>query len=217
MTREEVVKWLESLKRETGKAENRTLWHYAESIDMAIKALKGADGDLISRADVLEGLKHSTAYLHDDIYTIVNRIPSAEATGALDEAITKYVANGYMLPPSTLTALPSATCDDCIWHICNYNKIDWEGEDGYISRRDAVNEIDEWIQRATDNETDVAIKEFLSFLKERINTLPSAELKTGKRIKDPSFCEKCKHWESNTGFCYEIADSDTHECHFEKK
>ncbi len=39
MTREEVVKWLESLKREIGKAENRTLWHYAESIDMAIEAL----------------------------------------------------------------------------------------------------------------------------------------------------------------------------------
>ncbi len=56
--------------------------------------------DLISRADVLEGLKHSTAYLHDDIYTIVNRIPSAETTGALDDAIAKYVADGYMLPPS---------------------------------------------------------------------------------------------------------------------
>lgn len=39
MTREEVVKWLESLKKEIGKAENRTLWHYAESIDMAIEAL----------------------------------------------------------------------------------------------------------------------------------------------------------------------------------
>ena len=39
MTREEVVKWLESLKREVGKAENCTLWHYAESIDVAIKAL----------------------------------------------------------------------------------------------------------------------------------------------------------------------------------
>ncbi len=39
MTREEVVKWLESLKQEIGKAENRTLWHYAESIDIAIEAL----------------------------------------------------------------------------------------------------------------------------------------------------------------------------------
>ena len=37
-----------------------------------------------------------------------------------------------------ILALPSATCEDCIWHVCNYNKIDWEGEDGYISRHDAI-------------------------------------------------------------------------------
>ena len=30
-------------------------------------------------------------------------------------------------------------------------------------------------------------------------------------------CEKCKHWESDTGYCYEIADSDAHECHFERR
>lgn len=40
MTNKENVKWLESLKKEIGKAENRTLWHYAEAIDMAIEALK---------------------------------------------------------------------------------------------------------------------------------------------------------------------------------
>ena len=44
MTREEVVKWLESLKREVGKAENCSLWHYAESIDVAIKTLSAEDG-----------------------------------------------------------------------------------------------------------------------------------------------------------------------------
>lgn len=40
MTREETVKWLESLKAEIGKSEHRTLWHYAEAIDMAIEALQ---------------------------------------------------------------------------------------------------------------------------------------------------------------------------------
>jgi hypothetical protein len=40
MTREETVKWLESLKSEIGKLEHRSLWHYAEAIDMAIEALK---------------------------------------------------------------------------------------------------------------------------------------------------------------------------------
>ena len=40
MTREETIKWLESLKAEIGKSEHRTLWHYAEAIDMAIEAIK---------------------------------------------------------------------------------------------------------------------------------------------------------------------------------
>lgn len=39
MTREETIKWLESLKSEIGKSEHRTLWHYAESLDVAIEAL----------------------------------------------------------------------------------------------------------------------------------------------------------------------------------
>ena len=40
MTREETIKWLESLKAEIGKSEHRPLWHYAEALDMAIEALK---------------------------------------------------------------------------------------------------------------------------------------------------------------------------------
>ena len=40
MTREEAIKWLESLKLEIGKSEHRSLWHYAESIDRAIEALE---------------------------------------------------------------------------------------------------------------------------------------------------------------------------------
>lgn len=39
MTREETIKWLESLKAEIGKSEHRTLWHYVEAIDAAIEAL----------------------------------------------------------------------------------------------------------------------------------------------------------------------------------
>ena len=27
-----------------------------------------------------------------------------------------------------LSALPSAVCDDCIWHVCNYNKVDWDAD-----------------------------------------------------------------------------------------
>lgn len=40
MNREETIKWLKSLKAEIGKLEYRTLWHYAEVIDIAIEALQ---------------------------------------------------------------------------------------------------------------------------------------------------------------------------------
>lgn len=77
MTIEEIIKWLESLKVEIGKSEHRTLWHYAEAIDIAIEVLSkektsrcvnlinklpsvdtptesiNTQTDLISRADVI--------------------------------------------------------------------------------------------------------------------------------------------------------------------
>ena len=115
MTREEAIA---VLRREIEPSVYEDEKSIAEAVDMAIEALSretptvlekhqlseeiptNTPTDLISRADVLEGLKHSTAYLHDDIYTIVNRIPSAETTGALDDAIAKYVADGLMELPS---------------------------------------------------------------------------------------------------------------------
>lgn len=39
MNRKETIKWLESLKAEIGKSEHSELWHYAEAIDITIKAL----------------------------------------------------------------------------------------------------------------------------------------------------------------------------------
>ena len=33
----------------------------------------------------------------------------------------------------------------------------------------------------------------------------------------PNNCETCRHWEADTGFCYSIADSDDHVCHYEPK
>ena len=55
---------------------------------------------LISKDDAIEAVKHSTAYMHDDLYEAISRIPSAETTGALDDAIAKYVADGLMELPS---------------------------------------------------------------------------------------------------------------------
>ena len=145
-----------------------------EAFDMAIEALNNVmdsendavktEDDVIKRQDAVETVKE------------LNRIINEDRNGTV---CTLDVL-------SRIKKLPSATCDDCIWHVCNYNKIDWDGEDGYISRQDAVSEIDEWIQMATGNGTDMAIKDFLSFLKERIESLPSAEPKTGKWVLDPN-------------------------------
>lgn len=66
-----------------------------------------------------------------------------------------------------------------------------------ISRQDAVSEIDEWIQMATGNGTDMAIKDFLSFLKERIESLPSAEPKTGKWVD----CRRGCNYYANCSNC----------------
>ena len=74
MTREEVIKWLESLKREVGKAENRTLWHYAESIDTAIKVLEDIErwrtwshtyDNLISRQEAIDGFYNVKVHEED--------------------------------------------------------------------------------------------------------------------------------------------------------
>lgn len=40
MNREEIVKWLESLKHYIGKAKYSDLWHYEQVVDMAIEALR---------------------------------------------------------------------------------------------------------------------------------------------------------------------------------
>lgn len=100
MTREEAIerlKWVDP-----HDLEEKDL----EAIRIAIEALQStmsqervnheSTNDLISRADAIEAVKHSMAYMHDDLY----------------EAIS--------------IRIPSAVCDDCIWTVCNYNKVDWD-------------------------------------------------------------------------------------------
>ena len=67
MTREETIKWLESLKAEIGKSEHRTLWHYAEAIDMAIEALQAEyeDYEHATLVDIKEPLKVSVVRCKD--------------------------------------------------------------------------------------------------------------------------------------------------------
>lgn len=58
-------------------------------------------------------------------------ISRAEAIGIIEAAISdEHIsarASLYMAR-AELTALPSAVCDDCIWHVCNYNKVDWDAD-----------------------------------------------------------------------------------------
>lgn len=86
MTREDIIKWLESLKAEIGKPEHRTLWHYEEAIDMAIESLQAEKCDLISRADALNEIQEFgrdvgclTSEQIADVQRRLRKIPSAEA------------------------------------------------------------------------------------------------------------------------------------------
>lgn len=90
-----------------------------------------------------------------------------------------------------IESLPSATCDDCIWHVCNYNAIDWDGEDGYISKRDAINAIENTDAEITAEEWDE--------LTNAIKSLPSAEPKTGHWITDIYKHGEERHLCSNCG------------------
>ncbi len=34
----------------------------------------------------------------------------------------------------TIDAVPVARCENCIWHVCNYNKVDWDSAEPNIGR-----------------------------------------------------------------------------------
>ena len=79
-----------------------------------------------------------------DLQPTCNRLATTEGDLISREAVLSLFPNGfYSGLASQIKSLPSATCDDCIWHVCNYNKIDWDGEDGYISKQDAIDAIEE--------------------------------------------------------------------------
>ena len=47
-----------------------------------------------------------------------------------------------------LEQMPSAVCDDCIWTVCNYNKVDWDtpsAEAEWIPCSERLPEEHEWV------------------------------------------------------------------------
>lgn len=83
----------------------------ADALLMAIDALSEPSGDLISRADAIDAV-----------------------TDIQDGSGQRYYLAVSLV--DKIRSLPSAVCDDCIWTVCNYNKVDWdtpsaEAEQGY--------------------------------------------------------------------------------------
>ena len=148
--------------------------------------------------------EYESWYKYDDIFKAIKSIPSAEPNlqptcnrfaiteGDLisREAVLSLFPNGfYSGLASQIKSLPSATCDDCIWHVCNYNKIDWDGEDGYISRRDAIKNAHFPVIDDAGYEV-VRVDDILA--------LPTAEPKTGEWVEVEDYngdihyqCDQC--------------------------
>lgn len=78
-----------------------------DALQIAIQAMS-VSGDMISRVDAIDAI--------------------------MGEPTDAHYPSWYA---DKIKALPSAMCDDCIWHVCNYNKVDWdtpsaEAEQGWI-------------------------------------------------------------------------------------
>lgn len=126
--------------------------------------------------------------------------------------------------------LPSATCDDCIWHVCNYNKVDWNGENDCISRAAAIAVADssdhvglsvEDVKKVTD-EVVKGLKQLPSAQPERywidsegnISALPSAQpeqrwipIKTRPMNK-----EEIEYWSDYFDYDIEYEDAVLFDC-----
>ena len=62
---------------------------------------------------------------------LISRQAAIDALGEAPEVWTdspeEFAAlSQWEMDVAAIKAVPSATCDDCIWHVCNYNKFDWD-------------------------------------------------------------------------------------------
>lgn len=184
MTREEAMYLLNNLRSVAEGKED-------EAIDTAIEALSSSEiptestntptntpTDLISRADAIEALGEEP-----EVWT------DTEEEWAYRNAWVEHI--------SAIKSLPSATCDDCIWHVCNYNKIDWDGEDGYISRQDAIDAIRKNVSKL-ETEDSLYFNLGLGVAEKEVEEIPSAEPNTGKWIDKGDYAE-CSNCGADSG------------------
>lgn len=87
-----------------------------------------------------------------------------------------------------------AVCDDCIWHVCNYNKVDWDTPQpkrtvcsDLISREYAIKQFGEdgtWLERQ--GVTTLSLVEAKQRAVDLLESFPSAD------ITDTEECQKCQ-------------------------
>lgn len=69
---------------------------------------------------------------------VIAKLPTIEVSGGdLEDAVllTKDAYSDLCLRASkSIEVSDKAECDNCIWNVCNYNKIDWEVSEDCISR-----------------------------------------------------------------------------------
>jgi hypothetical protein len=135
MTREEAIKWLESLKAEIGKSEHRTLWHYAEGIDMAIEALTQPivakcyeiEKDYIycspETAEVVCNalhLYHSTNVQNMHNADLISRADAVKAI--CDKCLEEHCETECIVPCTFMEALEAVPSADAV-HIETYREL----------------------------------------------------------------------------------------------
>ena len=111
--REETIRWLDSLKKTIGQPQHQALWHYAEAIDMAIKALStNLSDDLISRADAIEALGEEP-----EIWT------DTDEEWAYHNAWVEHISALKALPSIEVKLAQAEKCEECIHHDTHKDKM----------------------------------------------------------------------------------------------
>ena len=195
MTREECIKWLESLKTEIGRPEYRALWHYAKIIDITMEALLAeATGDLISRASALEemaeaecGCSYSVCVRDNCSCSYIARIkmlPSADAVSRedyhnllmasndIDRALREYQEKEEQLSAKVVHKPDYSYEADMVRRLKEAQSV--EAKDDLISRR--------WLfdlYAIPEDGDDVEWKVPLEVVRQNILDAPSAEAAQG--------------------------------------
>ena len=79
----------------------------------------------------------------ESVRATIKNMPTIEVVGGdLEDAIllTKDAYSDLCLRASQVS--DKAECDNCIWNVCNYNKIDWEVSEDCISRKWLLDKVE---------------------------------------------------------------------------